>query len=135
MRSRLLYSALIAAATATAVIAGPATAATAATAPESILALTISHGEQPVPADRTAVLSCDPAGGTHPEAGWACAEIAMTGGDLTTLYVGPARPCPLIYDPVTVTAHGWWQGQEISYTATFGNKCMLNVETGPVFAF
>jgi hypothetical protein len=38
------------------------------------------------------------------------------------------------YDPVTVTATGRWEGRAVRYQHTFGNACLLHVDTGPVFS-
>src|SRR4051794_41639912 len=51
------------------------------------------------------VLTCEPAGGTHPEHDKACAVLTSAGGDFSRI---PARHpmCTLIYAPGDVTAAG-----------------------------
>jgi len=113
----------------------------ASTGPESLLGgsktylkLTVATGEQARPASHKATLTCDPAGGTHRRAREACATIAAVGGDFGALHVDGGA-CTMQYDPVTVTATGLWRGKPVRYRHTFGNACVLHLETGPVFAF
>jgi hypothetical protein len=83
---------------------------------------------------RFANLTCDPAGGSHPEAGAACRDLAAARGDFTKLPgEGPGIACPDVYAPVTVVAFGVWRGASVSYNAEYGNACELAVATGPVF--
>ncbi|WP_433869949.1 SSI family serine proteinase inhibitor [Saccharopolyspora sp. CA-218241] len=127
---------------ATAALAGVA-AAPAAASPEPVSALRLAvHGEavgstaEPGAALRTALLTCDPAGGTHPKAEAACTDLAGVRGDLTALAESrPAKMCPLIYQPVTVTAQGTWRGKPVSFEQTFSNDCVATSSTGEVFAF
>ncbi|WP_216211291.1 subtilase-type protease inhibitor [Amycolatopsis aidingensis] len=120
--------------------AGAAPAAAAPQGPDGrestrALILTISEGERPRPDAAKAVLTCDPAGGTHPLSEAACAELAAVNGDVAAVELEPQRPCYLIYRPVTVTAHGPWNGRPISYRETFPNDCVLDVIKGPIFRF
>lgn len=117
---------------------------TAATAPsaaaagpeaDSGLLLTVAKGEEPYPARKAVLLTCDPAGGNHPAPVAACTTIAATGGDVAAVEIQPDRPCVLIYAPVTVTARGYWKGQVVDYRETFPNSCVLQVVKGPVFGF
>ncbi|MBB6172951.1 hypothetical protein HNR23_003011 [Nocardiopsis mwathae] len=77
---------------------------------------------------RSAVLTCNPAGGTHSQARHACEDIDAFG----SIAGIPARGeiCPLSYDPVTAFA----QGAE-RYAETFPNECVLRDSTRAVFHF
>ncbi|WP_283134307.1 subtilase-type protease inhibitor [Rhizohabitans arisaemae] len=99
------------------------------------LILTIANGESPVPAERVALLFCDPPRGTHPAASRACAQLNQVNGDPAELDVDPGAICPLIYAPVTVTATGVWQQSLVRFERTYGNSCQLRAKTGRVFAF
>lgn len=128
------------AAAGTTVLAGVAafglagTPAQAAPASYTSLRLTIAEGEAAWPWDEAASLWCEPPGGSHTQAGDACAELAAVDGDIAAL---PGQPLFCTYEvaPVTVTATGYWQGRKVTYQETFGNRCELLRETGTVFAF
>ncbi|MFI6451195.1 SSI family serine proteinase inhibitor [Streptosporangium amethystogenes] len=83
---------------------------------------------------RSVQLSCAPVFGTHPRAADACAALYPAQGD-------PARVrptwmgCVRVYDPVTASATGTWDGQYIQYRRTFSNECDMHAATGPVFEF
>jgi Subtilisin inhibitor-like len=82
----------------------------------------------------TAVLTCDPPGGLHPDPRGACADLETAGGDFTKL--PDRRPlilCPDIYDPVLATAFGWWDGRVVWYSQIHSNSCQMYGVTGPVF--
>ncbi|MEE1939934.1 subtilase-type protease inhibitor [Streptomyces sp. TRM 70361] len=125
------------AATATAAPAVPQ-APQAPGAPSALL-LTVGEGEDPGLAtnQRAAVLNCSPnADGSHPAPGRACAELRAVEGDFETLVEpDPNRVCPMIWDPVVVTAQGIWDGREVSFTHTFANACVMEGATGAVFSF
>jgi hypothetical protein len=99
----------------------------------SQLKLTVAKGEKALPAQLKASLTCTPTGGSHQQAAAACAAITEVGGDLAALHFENAF-CTMQYDPVTVTATGRWEGRAVRYQHTFGNACVLHVETGPVFS-
>ncbi|MGC9665954.1 subtilase-type protease inhibitor [Planosporangium sp. 12N6] len=111
----------------------PAGTVSAIAAP-TVLVLTVNHGVGAAVASRTALLICDPAGGDHPLAGPACAELTQVAGDVGALADG-AGPCTMIYDPVTVTVDGWWQGSVVSFRATYANSCLLLRQTRAIFDF
>jgi Subtilisin inhibitor-like len=99
----------------------------------SRLVLHTSAGTSP---ERTVTLQCDPAGGTHPKAAEACADVAKAGGDLAQMPANTnPRACFMIYAPVTVTAQGEWQGQAVRFTEKFPNSCVMRDKTGSVFDF
>jgi hypothetical protein len=79
-------------------------------------------------------LECDPAGGGHPQAARACAELAAVGGDLDQ--IEPARTaCMLIYQPVTATVSGEWRGAKIEWRHRYGNSCEMKRALGVLVAF
>jgi hypothetical protein len=133
MRNRLLSSALVAAAALASAGSIPAHADARQVA--STLIFTIASGENPSPLGKKTVLSCEPADGMHPHAQEACQELVMVDGDFDALSVDPKRVCPLVYDPVTVTAEGSWRGRIVQFTKTYGNNCQLEGTTGHVFQF
>ncbi|WP_344119570.1 SSI family serine proteinase inhibitor [Planosporangium flavigriseum] len=112
------------------------TAPSAATlsAARTTLLLTAARGEDGDRVDRTAVLTCAPAGGTHPAASQACGELSSVAGEVAALSEGSGS-CILMYDPVTVTLRGWWQGEEKYFRATYSNSCVLHRQTHAVFDF
>ena len=84
---------------------------------------------------RGVALTCPPAADTpHPHAAEACAELAATAGDLDTL-PSDANPCPMIYNPVTATADGTFDGRPVAWQRTYPNSCFMEAATGPVFRF
>ncbi|ETK32020.1 hypothetical protein MPTA5024_32190 [Microbispora sp. ATCC PTA-5024] len=103
--------------------AGGNTATTARDAAGRTLIVTVSRGEQPRPAQRFALLTCDPVTGTHPSAVEACQTLEKVQGDPARLKADPNLVCPLIWDPVTVTANGIWDGRYVWYQRTFASSC------------
>jgi hypothetical protein len=84
---------------------------------------------------RVASLSCEPPGGSHPNAAGACRDLAAARGNFAELPGDPDMDaCIEIYDPVTVFALGLWRGQPVWYGYRYGNSCILRAATGPVFA-
>lgn len=97
------------------------------------LVLTTSMGSA---APRTVTLLCDPPGGTHPKAAEACADLARSNGDFTLRSTGrKPRACFMIYSPVRVSAKGRWRGEDVKFTASFPNTCVMHGQTGAIFAF
>ncbi|MFI8321494.1 SSI family serine proteinase inhibitor [Streptomyces sp. NPDC085529] len=84
------------------------------------------------PAARAVTLHCDPAGGDHPRAEAACADLDATQGRVER---DSDTACTLLYDPVEVRAEGVWRGRPVSFARQYGNTCELNARTGAVFAF
>ncbi|GHG11195.1 SSI family serine proteinase inhibitor [Streptomyces filamentosus] len=104
-------------------VTGPAPATTAPT-PE---------GAAPAaPASRTVILRCDPAGGGHPRAEAACADLHASQGRVDR---DSDIACVLLYDPVEVRAEGVWRGRPVSFAREYGNSCELGARTGAVFSF
>ncbi|WP_240801835.1 subtilase-type protease inhibitor [Streptomyces sp. A1136] len=95
----------------------------------SAVVLTIGQGDNGATVVRASTLSCAPtAQGTHPDPKAACTALAATAGAFDTLLAAPDsnRVCPMIYDPVTVTADGVWQGRRVSWKHTFSNSCAMS---------
>ena len=100
-------------------------------------AFTLSVGpKNGVETPRTTLLSCDPAGGTHPRADAACASLRDAGGDFHRLSQNhAATPCPMVLKPVVATAHGNWQGKPVHFRQEFGNECVAAAKLGAVYDF
>lgn len=85
---------------------------------------------------RTTVLTCDPAGGTHPNAGAACSTLSSAHGDFAALPTAHSNTvCPQIYKPVTFTAQGTWHDRPVQFHKKFANACVASSQTGQVFQF
>ncbi|MWK34266.1 hypothetical protein GEV43_09560 [Actinomadura sp. J1-007] len=73
----------------------PPAGASAPSAPAgrgTALRLTLTFPEQNASGSRTVTLACDPAGGSHPHAPQACADLDRSrGGSSTSRTAGPAR--------------------------------------------
>ncbi|MEU6987171.1 subtilase-type protease inhibitor [Streptomyces sp. NPDC046324] len=116
-------------------------AAPAGLYPPSALVLTIGKGEDAATAtiDRAVTLSCAPTPtGTHPAPRKACAELNALDGDFAQL--GSAfgtSPCTHVWDPITVTGEGVWDGRRVSWSATYGNTCEMSsgMARSSVFTF
>lgn len=95
-----------------------------------VLALTVTGRDGDL---KVSTLRCGPAGGSHPAATSACAQIDRVDGDLSQLDARPQTVCTLEYDPVTATARGTWEGKIVNYHETFPNRCAMYSYTGSVF--
>ncbi|MDG4863500.1 SSI family serine proteinase inhibitor, partial [Streptomyces sp. T-3] len=66
------------------------------------------------------------AGGTHPAAEAACAELAAADGQFDELTESsPGALCTKEWNPVHLTADGVWQGRRVAWTTTFANPCEM----------
>ncbi|GLU48932.1 subtilase-type protease inhibitor [Nocardiopsis ansamitocini] len=137
VRTFLTIATALTATAAALVTASPAAAAEPAL--RSALVLTTAKGSQaadgPLTDHRRVTLACHPAAvGSHPNSRGACAALKATNGDFESL---PHRGgfCTMQYEPVTVTARGYWLGQEVNYGREFGNPCMAAQAAAGVFAF
>ncbi|MEU0397145.1 subtilase-type protease inhibitor [Streptomyces sp. NPDC006208] len=105
----------------------------------SAMVLTIGKGEtaRSATVQRAVTLRCNPnPGGDHPDAPAACAELQSVEGRPALLSNDePSRYCTRIYDPVTVTLDGVWEGRRISHEATFANSCVMQGEVTQLFSF
>lgn len=100
---------------------------------ETLLFLTVSGSENTW--IRGIALECpDTSEGHHPRAAEACAALDEAGGDFDTL-PGDPHLCPLIHDPVTVTAKGTYNSDTVDWQHTYPNACAMEAAAGPVFAF
>lgn len=74
-------------------------------------------------------LTCDPVGGTHPDAAAACKDLTAAGGSIPN--IPPALEACLDYwMPVIASASGTWDGRSVSYARQFTNAGCANVLTG-----
>ncbi|GAB3961655.1 hypothetical protein GCM10029978_014440 [Actinoallomurus acanthiterrae] len=122
---------------AAAMVAGPAAMAAPtapSTWPQGVYTLSVSPVESGETA-RTAVLTCDPDGGTHLAPSAACDQLRGVEGRIADLPEGTGA-CTLIYAPVRVTAQGRWNGSSRRYARTFFNRCAaIRATGGVIFAF
>lgn len=105
----------------------------ASASPDTSLTLTVAVPDGSAESVR---LTCQPPGGTHPNATRACAELLAAQGDFNDL-PGNQEPgfCTMEYRPVIAVAEGTWRGKPVSWEAEFGNDCTLHTVTGTVFLF
>jgi hypothetical protein len=82
----------------------------------------------------SAVLTCEPTGGTHPKRDQACHVLEDVNGDFARIR-GRQQACTLIYAPVDVMVVGTWRGEPVSYETTFANRCEADRASDGVFAF
>ncbi|MFF3438833.1 SSI family serine proteinase inhibitor [Streptosporangium sp. NPDC002721] len=94
------------------------------------LTLTVTHRGR----TRTVRLGCMPLSGAHPYGAQACMLLGRARGNPAYIRL-PWAACPRHYDPITVSAHGIWNGRYIRYQRTFSNYCELRAATGAVFSF
>jgi hypothetical protein len=81
-------------------------------------------------------LTCEPPGGSHPNATVACDELLAAEGDFTNLAGSQeTTACTLEYRPMTAVAEGTWRGEAVSWQREFSNTCVLHTATGTVFLF
>lgn len=80
-------------------------------------------------AARSVTLTCEPVGGTHPDAGAACAALTAANGDISRVPREYAY-CTFIYRPVIASASGTWNGRPVSYSRQFSNDGCANATTG-----
>jgi hypothetical protein len=79
----------------------------------------------------SSTLTCGPAGGSHPNAEKACAQLSEADGDVSKI---PAedRICTREFKPVVLTAEGTWNSEKRSFKQQFGNRCEGVGDTGGV---
>lgn len=105
----------------------------ASASPDITLTLTVTAPKGDTQSVR---LTCAPAGGSHPDATGACAELFTARGDFDILPGEPEQTmCTMEYLPVTAAAEGRWRGKPVSWEHEFGNACTLHNATGRVFLF
>ncbi|MDQ4145866.1 MAG: SSI family serine proteinase inhibitor [Actinomycetota bacterium] len=79
----------------------------------------------------TAFLSCSPDGGSHPNAGAACKQLAEADGRIEAIPPQDGQ-CPPLLDPVVLSAAGTWNGEERKFEQEFPNRCVGTRDTGGV---
>lgn len=112
----------------------PATAAPAEAEPVGRTVITLHDGTDSTGRVLDSVrLNCFPSrGSTHPRPHLACRVLKRAGGDFAKL-PRTDRACPMIYQPVTVVAHGSWKGKPTGFARTYPNKCVAGAESSNVF--
>ncbi|MFB9908625.1 SSI family serine proteinase inhibitor [Allokutzneria oryzae] len=137
MRSgRLAVKAVLASAALAGVLAVPAAAGTSGVqgAGPIALVLTVATGERALPAGHTALLACEPLGGTHSRTHQACDRLREVQGEIPAMNYRKGA-CTDDYNPVTTTAVGTYRGRQISYSKTWMNRCEMWRATGELFQF
>jgi hypothetical protein len=89
----------------------------------------ITKGSGEVVAART--LSCNPAGGSHPNPVVACEQLSKVAGRIEDI---PEKQgiCTKIFLPVILRATGTWDGEKRHYEHEFPNRCVGVLATGGV---
>jgi hypothetical protein len=109
--------------------------------PADSLTLTLLYLWPPLPSPPVhelaqVTLTCDPTGGTHPDAQNACDDLTAADGDISSI---PAVTCPTPptgFLPATATATGTWGGVPDNFTESFVSPWCINDDTGGnVFSF
>jgi len=79
----------------------------------------------------TASLTCNPAGGSHPNPKAACEQLSNVAGHIENI---PEKPgiCPEIFKPVILRASGTWDGEPRDFKQEFPNQCQAVLATGGV---
>ncbi|ROO90668.1 subtilisin inhibitor-like [Actinocorallia herbida] len=118
----LLTAAVVAAATA----CGGQSAEQETASPNAAAAadqLTITLKKSPSAPEESWTLTCDPAGGTHPAAAKACAQLASSGAEAFTP-VPAGSQCGTQYGgPEQGTVTGTWKGTAVDATFTRKDGC------------
>lgn len=113
----------------------PATAHAAPAPPAELSVMHLSVTNQAkFTESRSTLLTCGPAGGTHDNAAQACEALEAAAGNFQDLKAQTTQ-CPLIYDPVTVSATGTWKNSPVEFTREFANSCVLAAQTEGVYDF
>jgi uncharacterized membrane protein len=79
-------------------------------------------------------LRCDPAGGAHPKPAKACATLRKVAGQPDRIKAAEIM-CMMLYTPVTAEITGTWQGRQLTWRHTYGNRCEMTRATGVLFIF
>jgi hypothetical protein len=79
-------------------------------------------------------LHCDPAGGAHPKPAKACATLREVAGRPDLIKAAEIM-CMMLYAPVTAEITGTWQGRQLIWKHTYGNRCVMIRATGVLFIF
>ncbi|MFD8734380.1 subtilase-type protease inhibitor [Streptomyces sp. NPDC059618] len=100
--------------------------------PGNWLNLAVTRGDARSSDTRGVLLLCDPPQG-HAHAARACRQLAAAGGDIGRIPRRTGVMCPMLYAPVTASAHGRWNGHRVEFRRTFSNSCAMKAQTGEVF--
>jgi hypothetical protein len=78
-----------------------------------------------------ASLTCNPAGGSHPNPEAACEQLSKADGRIEAI---PEKQgiCTRIFKPVILSATGSWNGEERKFQREFSNQCEAVLGTGGV---
>jgi hypothetical protein len=128
---RVLACAAVAAAACLTALTAPTPAEAAA--PRGDLQLWASRGESFSENTATVMLRCSPDAGDHPKAADACAALAKVDGKIEAM--NGDGICTREYAPITVAALGTWEGDQVDFSRTYSNRCVMRTATGAVFAF
>jgi hypothetical protein len=79
----------------------------------------------------SATLTCDPAGGSHPDPETACKQLTEADGRIEDIPEDEG-PCTLELNPVILEASGVWDGEERHFQGEFSNRCVGRRATGGV---
>ena len=83
---------------------------------------------------KAVTLTCERAGGDHPEPRAACRLLRRVHGDPARLDVTPDAVCTRELRPHAVVVAGMWRGKPVSFGRVYGNACLLRAAGGAVFA-
>ncbi|MEU5877720.1 SSI family serine proteinase inhibitor [Spirillospora sp. NPDC047279] len=78
---------------------------------------------------RSVTLTCQPTGGTHPDAEAACADLIKANGVIERIPPGGGY-CQPVERRVVASATGLWNGRLVSYERSFTNDCYARIATG-----
>lgn len=125
---RCISLAFVAAAAVTATMVTPAQASSPQ-APSADLGMLVFHGDD----IRGYNLTCDPDGGTHPDAQTACRQLHKADGDLTTLRPGSHPSCKEPdSDPVDIEVMGMWKDLYVVNNVHYPNRTCAKASAGLV---
>ena len=87
--------------------------------------LTVTAKDSPTAVEQTWTLTCDPAGGSHPNPAAACAELAA-GRPTRSPPRPPDRACTMIYGGAqTATITGTYRGRTVDASYERSNGCEI----------
>ncbi|RJQ68549.1 hypothetical protein D5S17_31880 [Pseudonocardiaceae bacterium YIM PH 21723] len=78
-------------------------------------------------------LNCDPVGGDHPQAAWACGVLNAAGGDPERIDL-KAGICHFEAIGIEVAVSGSYQGRQLSWSRRSNGTC-LQARFGDLFSF
>lgn len=127
-RSAVLTGLLVALSAASAALAVPASAAAEPLAqPVTLLEVSGPGG--------IVYLTCDPPGGSHPNAETACAEIEAANGLIENIPAQPDATCSTEYEPSVINVIGIWQDHPVQFQEIATNAGCARISHGSLFDF